>query len=839
MRFFSHKNSIKTGFFYLLPFLLFFFPQFVMADDTGGTFTPVPGDLSMQYLANIFGVVDGVLHSAGSQILGQIFGIFNAAVLTLVGIIALYTLFVGTIRTAHEGEVLGKSWSSTMIPVRTVMGLALLVPKASGYSFIQIFIMWVVVQGVGAADTVWKTAVNYLAAGGSLVQMQSAGLQNTDVVTVAGNILKMETCMYSVSNVLNNIGINHPDANVTVTPFVGTLVVMGNNTQVTPPCYPNASNTYPNRCYGVPGASPPPDTGGYINFPGPIGWSQYGQQGYPYTGSCGKIAWQFTGVDDQHPVSSTNLPDMDSNDSRSGAIQLLMVDLEPLAQSLANVLIPLLTNPGPFVPAQASDLNTWISTNDGAQAMLVQYAADYMAIRQPYIQTAANKRAGQQSTDLQNTANNDGWILAGSYYAQLASYSTSNPNAETVNTTTINYGSGQGLGYAGFPPGSFPDLSTDQINALSNNQPHDTALTPNNTYTQGATNVIDNNYILKNISNAALTFGSPTTNKNIIQGSTERAGLESLAPFLTIFPTGTVVAPLLMGMAADITNHVNKFTDPTLDPIKGISDLGFDILSWTENIWILSTVAMFFGGLAVSAASCVNPLPYALEASVAIMVPMLTALIIGMAAAGAAMAYYVPLIPYILFLFTAIGWFISVIEAMVAAPLVALGIAHPEGQHEILGRAEPAIMLLTNVFLRPTLIIIGFITASILVRVALWLFNLGFVRLMQPTGGGIFALAGAIIIYTWIVMEIIERCFALIHEIPARTLRWISGQVESYGEAEAARAVKGGVEAGLGVGKGAMEGGMKGAAGEFEKAGAKSTEKGGKKTTTPVVTPQN
>ncbi len=41
---------------------------------------------------------------------------------------------------------------------------------------------------------------------------------------------------------------------------------------------------------------------------------------------------------------------------------------------------------------------------------------------------------------------------------------------------------------------------------------------------------------------------------------------------------------------------------------------------------------------------------------------------------GIFLGYYLPLYPYMLFTFGVIGWIIIVIEAMVAAPLVAMGI---------------------------------------------------------------------------------------------------------------------------------------------------------------------
>ena len=131
---------------------------------------PPPGDLSVMFLGNIFGVVDGVLAGTGSQIAGTLFGVFNSAVLALGGIIISYTLMLSTINTAQDGQFLGQRMSSIWVPLRTVGGAMLLMPKASGYCVMQIFIMWIVVQGIGAADKVWAQALSYLNRGGAIVR---------------------------------------------------------------------------------------------------------------------------------------------------------------------------------------------------------------------------------------------------------------------------------------------------------------------------------------------------------------------------------------------------------------------------------------------------------------------------------------------------------------------------------------------------------------------------------------------------------------------------------------------------------------------------------------------
>ena len=138
----------KWVFFVVLWCTLFALPTYaqMMPLTNALSFAPPPSDNSVMFLGQIFGIVDGVLSGTGSQIFGKMMGVFNAAVLALGSIVLMYTLLIGTMNTAHEGEFLGKKWSSIWLPARCSIGMSLLVPKASGYCIMQVFIMWIVIK---------------------------------------------------------------------------------------------------------------------------------------------------------------------------------------------------------------------------------------------------------------------------------------------------------------------------------------------------------------------------------------------------------------------------------------------------------------------------------------------------------------------------------------------------------------------------------------------------------------------------------------------------------------------------------------------------------------------
>lgn len=180
--------------------------------------------------------------------------------------------------------------------------------------------------------------------------------------------------------------------------------------------------------------------------------------------------------------------------------------------------------------------------------------------------------------------------------------------------------------------------------------------------------------------------------------------------------------------------------------------------------------------------------------------------------------------PFIVFTFTVLGWFITVIEAMAAAPLVALGVAHPEG-HDLMGKSEQALMLLISVFLRPGLMLLGLFAAMLLSTIMLQVVNFGFVNAVGGTIG-FLTFIGAFTIYVSLVMQVVVQSYALIHLVPDRVMKWVGVGVEApegattaLGAAEAAH--EGTAKLGSQGGQGMMDAGQSSGKQSGEKAKAK------------------
>lgn len=128
--------------------LMMLFPHIAHAADI---FEVPSTDLSKQLFLDVL-FPDDLSESP----LASVIKVFVAFALMLGGVLAAYTLIAGTMQTAHDGEMLGKKWSSMWLPIRLAVGAALLLPAAGGFCAAQVLVLWCISQGVGLADNLWS-----------------------------------------------------------------------------------------------------------------------------------------------------------------------------------------------------------------------------------------------------------------------------------------------------------------------------------------------------------------------------------------------------------------------------------------------------------------------------------------------------------------------------------------------------------------------------------------------------------------------------------------------------------------------------------------------------------
>jgi hypothetical protein len=166
--------------------------------DSSGPFTPGADDVSVKVINQIF----GGLVNGGNDAFGGAITTFNGAILIIGGILATYTLLAGTLGTAHDGEMLGKKFSSVWIPIRYALGTSLVLPVLSGgYCIMQQLVMWCVFQGVGLADMVWDS---YMKTPGIAANITPSVSMKKSALKLAEDTFRLTACVQANQKAVKN-----------------------------------------------------------------------------------------------------------------------------------------------------------------------------------------------------------------------------------------------------------------------------------------------------------------------------------------------------------------------------------------------------------------------------------------------------------------------------------------------------------------------------------------------------------------------------------------------------------------------------------------------------------
>jgi len=153
-------------------------------------------------------------------------------------------------------------------------------------------------------------------------------------------------------------------------------------------------------------------------------------------------------------------------------------------------------------------------------------------------------------------------------------------------------------------------------------------------------------------------------------------------------------------------------------------------------------------------------------------------------APGIALAYILPLLPFIHFLFAVFGWLLAVIEAVIEVPIFALAHLDPEGEGVLPQVTRSGYMLLLHLILRPLLIICGVVVSIILMNGMVDFLNLIFDATVLGVEAGtsvdIFSELVYTVIYAALAYAICNACCKTIDHIPNTAMRWIGAQGDHH-----------------------------------------------------------
>ncbi len=735
-----------------------------------------PTDMSMTYLRELFGNVAGALQGTGSDLLGHIFFVFNQGVLVVAAVWLVFTVTNLVLNSGLEGAFNSPQRKGVMILLRIATGLALLVPSPNtGYSAIQTIIMKIVVEGVRLADATWSYSLDYLSNGGVIYSPPS---MNKLTLTELGPYMAVQN--------------NQPKGVVMSLYSAEVCMYLSNRyNDIQQKMKGSTNNKKPYRMVDV---APFMQKDGQV-YPGQLYFPGYGDQApfgssqplagaKQYASRCGHVAPTVQ--------AGNHLPLMQYQQSFV-ALDQLALDLLPLARKQAYAV----SMAGGAPPSQG------MSAVAGGK-LFSDSVLQYINQITPYA-NYIHSQTQQKAAKFIPNAKDQGWFAAGSFYWNLSNLNDSMTSSEKFSEYVPIPNSGD--------IGTFPKTLKNAI-VIANN-----SLGGAGEHTLWGAGLND----LK-----AYTDAQSNPNGQV-QAAEVTYPMQS-SEYTTDIDSGNIVKNAL---ASVVKQFASMESDPSnrmfYDPLEFVQNLGHSCLDAAGSIWANGMSWSIGVATAMGICAAASPGATIFSAMLSWLTPLWTMASVGMFVAGFMLTFYAPLYPYLLFMFGAIGWLIYVIEAMVAAPLVCFGMTHPEG-HDFMGRAEQSMMLALGVFLRPTLMVIGFLIAILLSYIGFSIVNYSFGQVFTASfvsgdmtrqntapidaiwtvvNGNIhnaqdshftghhlsdFLLIPLLMIaYGLIVIEVVNQCFSLIHHLPDMILRWIGMSPQQDQSERFTQAIKSGM----------------------------------------------
>lgn len=655
-------------------------------------FTPSDSDKSREwFIQGLFGSLDG--GGGGSDPLASIIGVFNGAVLALGGVLLFYTLIAGTMQTAHDGEVLGKRWSSLWLPIRTALGVAAIIPGSNGYALVQYAVIWLALQGIGIADAMHERFIDTQVISGYTVNTASI---KTEVDSAVRSMIMNAACVAAFDD---DVASNTKSTNK----------LFGQNPFEKQP----ATVEQPQQVYNY----------------------------FYYRYGCGSIVHAPYEMPDDNPNAGLQIINISViQDMRRAVWESHRAQYRSAISKTGAVAQEIIRNYKNGVP-------------DGVTEKMVSQRAN--AISDAWVQAVSNEASSRISSmtnqEVIAAIKSDGWIMLGSLYIQLSLGQQA--VAEAL--------------------GIVPEVSiSDRLISASND-----ALTKKESFLGGVFSglgrvMMGEKYTINKQSAGAVLYAAKTTNAGMATVNGSQSGGDGAAKQAMTGMTGAIV--------------------------KGIS--GVDMSGSDKNPILLAgemgsriTTSVFAGFGLLVVASAVGSIWPGLGTTIAVLGAILSPLMLAMLGAGLSLSYYIPMLPYILWLGAVFGWVILVVEAVIAAPIWAVTHLAPDGDG-VVGRGGQGYMLVLSLTLRPALMVFGFAAAvAVMKPMGMFLnetFMATFFASTSPGFTGFLRILAGSVIYATMLMMIINRVFSLIHQIPDGILRWIGGGDNVIGR-EAAQAESG------------------------------------------------
>ncbi len=212
------------------------------------------------------------------------------------------------------------------------------------------------------------------------------------------------------------------------------------------------------------------------------------------------------------------------------------------------------------------------------------------------------------------------------------------------------------------------------------------------------------------------------------------------------------------------------------NPLLDLTNMGFMMLhTGMSTLGVLTGAAILSNTVGVIDSADVFQAGW--DVTEGLVAPLIGLLLI----AGAVLAYVVPALPFIRFLFGILTWLLAIVEAMLAVTVFcAAHIRRGEGNRLALAETRQGWLFLPALVLRPVLMLFGLVLGYYVFLAVMGMFNEVWLPRMADTiaarGESIVDFIAMLALYVMVAYGLVNAAFKLIDMLPAAVLGWIGGQ---------------------------------------------------------------
>lgn len=778
---------------------LYFLTGFFISPAHAGIFDNVLGaaDISNRWLDYMFQTTAGatfqnqIPNNAVGGVVTQTIGnnvplafrtlaaMYSTAMLILAALILIYHLISMVVATAHDGRVMGKAAHQVWAPVRLIFALGLLIPVANGFSSGQWLILQIAKLGSNLASNVWRdTNVGARVTGTPTVFTSMPDLDADQTIDTLANIgycsKKVQLGTSATPNVAAFFGAFNTPAARTVA-NAANVANIRNSLLFRPALQPQqaiAVNLRRNAVVAGAGVSAVAGVNSKIYYPvSPV------LPGATYTmpydvNPCGSVV--FPSLSDDGSVAAADpafrtilqgiataharaFDAIEENALQIGATQYVAEKFGGNCLATPGNVANCANSSGVDITASKNLLKTG-GVGVGYRATFIANLPAGVAVNAEGKLVYTNTPTAAQSAAL---AGGCGWMCASGWFASLASkHNAFGKSAAMVPSLKANC--------------ETADCGEESIKAQQEQEAKTGAAVIKDWISNLGINPLDwfkgiGFSILRSIGLAdpandrmiwhtQFTSASPVSDM-IALGNVLVDGATHLLVIGVILNLGGAVGNILSdtkpGNASTLTNNTGgTVTGSVVSKLIKLMPTGK-----------VMQVFQRFGGPLLQFGAMLAPLFFGLASLM--FVP------------GVMLFYLLPFLPFINFMTGVITWLISLLQAVVAIPVIAIAHITPHGEGLPSNAARGAYTMILQIFLRPVMMIFGMLVCVLIMNTGIAFLNVVFFNIYKTnllgSADGLLSNIVFMGLYAATAWGIVNAAVTAIDDFPLNAVRWIGG----------------------------------------------------------------